>query len=554
MITIYRLFRRYFFTLTILIIVIQIIISIFIFLSTYKTIKSNTEALSYLSMVTLSNFEREVMIKMNRFNLIFSDIARQITRTKRYNIEYILDQLSKTENIDDFSIAFIAENGVIFDTNIREEKGFDLFALPDARARLIEAKETKLQYLDFPVYNEQLKKFYAYILKYIPEENVYLQIGYKIDILNELLERLSVFDRIKDYQYNLSIYSVTILENKVLYVLIQGEHRDEYINEMNNIVKSRIFQIQKHTVTDIKIANFLTLKDWSSPYGIFYVIHIKPNLYDVIYQMIVFNLLFGLIYLTLYMYYRFNIKNKFISPLHNITESIAESLPIVDDKPSEIREIEILKNSYKTHLENIKMRDLLKEVFIAQEKEREKIARELHDTILQDLNYLLLELSRNGMKNLADILKDDIRCLRSLIIESDIQKIKRYGLKRFLYELVEELRHKFPEINFKAEITQKDIHIDEEMRLILARITKELLLNAAKHSNGTEVDLYLDLFDDFLILKVKDNGVGFQIDEGFEKKGHLGLKLLRERVFILKGELLVNMKNGTEITIKVPID
>ncbi len=554
MISIFRLFRRYFFTLTILIISIQVIISGFILLSTYKIIQKNTEALSYISSMTLSNFEREVMIKMNRFNLLFSEISRDIVRTKYYDINYILDKLSKTENIDDFSVAFVAENGVIFETNLPEEKGFDLFALPDARARLLEAKETRLQYLDFPVYNEQVKKFFAYILKYIPEENVYLQMGYKIDLLNELLQMMSMFDRVRDYRYNISIYSVTILDNKSNYVLIQGEDRKEYIHILNRMLKDRVFQSQEHSMSKIRIANYLTLKNWSSPYGVFYVFELKPDFYYAMKQIIIFNLLFGLIYMIFYLYYRFYIKKRFISPLYNITESIAESLPLVEDEPSEVREIEILKNSYKTHLENIKMRDLLREVFVAQEKEREKIAREIHDTILQDLNYLLLELSRKDMKELADILKEDNKGLRTLIIESDMQKLKRFGIKVFLDDFIEEMRGKFPDISFNTKITTKEIPLDEEMRLLVARITKELVLNAAKHSKGTEVELCLELDDGFILLKVKDNGIGFRVEEGFEKKGHLGLKLLKERVFILKGELLVRVENGTEIVVRIPLN
>jgi signal transduction histidine kinase len=327
-----------------------------------------------------------------------------------------------------------------------------------------------------------------------------------------------------------------------------------YSDILNKMTKSKLFEYDESSFLKIRMAHIITKKDWSSPYGIFYVIEINPNVTGTIRNILIINIIFVLIYIILYFYYNVTIKKNFVKPLQKITEEISNSTPIVDQKSSNVLEIERLRNSYLEHLENIKLRDLLKEVFIAQENERERISKNLHDTILQDLSYILIELSRNGQKTLGDILKNSIKNLRTLLIETDMFKLKKFGLEAFLNEFMEEMMYRFQSIDFFHEIDLSNVDLDEEKNLLIARIVKELLLNAAVHSGGKNIFMAVKRIDNEIVITVKDNGVGFDLDKGFNKKGHLGLKLIRERVYILKGNLKISTKDGTEVVIRIPID
>ncbi|PMP71008.1 MAG: hypothetical protein C0187_04650 [Calditerrivibrio nitroreducens] len=562
MISAFKLFRRYFITLTILIIAIQVIISFFILFDSYISIKKNTGTLMHFVSIALMEYDREVMRKMNLVSSLFNDIKHDLIKKNHHNIDDILKKIEKIDNPQNFSIAFINDEGKIVDTNLKEEKGLNLFQLPDAKVRLTEAKETEVLYLYFPVYNPQNNSFFAYLLQYLTEKNLFLQMGYKIDILNDLLNKVAILDTIQDYSYRFSIYNMSKIGETYLLIPLKGGksftqddgNKKIYSDILNKMTKSKLFEYDESSFLKIRMAHIITKKDWSSPYGIFYVIEINPNVTGTIRNILIINIIFVLIYIILYFYYNVTIKKNFVKPLQKITEEISNSTPIVDQKSSNVLEIERLRNSYLEHLENIKLRDLLKEVFIAQENERERISKNLHDTILQDLSYILIELSRNGQKTLGDILKNSIKNLRTLLIETDMFKLKKFGLEAFLNEFMEEMMYRFQSIDFFHEIALSNVDLDEEKNLLIARIVKELLLNAAVHSGGKNIFMAVKRLDNEIVITVKDNGVGFDLDKGFNKKGHLGLKLIRERVYILKGNLKISTKDGTEVVIRIPID
>lgn len=132
-------------------------------------------------------------------------------------------------------------------------------------------------------------------------------------------------------------------------------------------------------------------------------------------------------------------------------------------------------------------------------------------------------------------------------------KLKKFGLEAFINEFLEEMGDKFKDINFNTEIDLSGISFDQERNLLISRIIKELVLNAAIHSRGKNISLKIKKDNGNLIVIVKDDGMGFDFEEGYAKKGHIGLKLLKERVYVLNGEIKVITDYGTEIVITIPI-
>lgn len=252
------------------------------FISSYSTIEKNTKTMITFTSLTLSDYEKEVMLKMNRINGLFNEIKLDIIRNRKYDINDIMMKIGLTENPKNFMVTLIDENGRVIDTNIAKMKDIDLNIYPDMKKKLSDAKDTERLYLDFPVYNDQVGSFFAYILQYIPEMRSYLQIGYKIDILNELLSRVYLFNQIQDFSYNISIYYVRFYDNNgYIYSPLLGGDRKGYLEILNNILKKKVFEYEESSLSAIKIAHLLTLRDWSSPYGIFYVIEVKPHLYGI---------------------------------------------------------------------------------------------------------------------------------------------------------------------------------------------------------------------------------------------------------------------------------
>jgi len=102
------------------------------------------------------------------------------------------------------------------------------------------------------------------------------------------------------------------------------------------------------------------------------------------------------------------------------------------------------------------------------------------------------------------------------------------------------------------ENTVTKLNLSSQQSVALYRILQESLTNIAKHSMATEVIIYLDLLGNRLVMKVNDNGVGFKVSQK-NKPNSYGLLGMRERVYLLDGELLISSKPGEGTTIKVEI-
>jgi PAS domain S-box-containing protein len=200
----------------------------------------------------------------------------------------------------------------------------------------------------------------------------------------------------------------------------------------------------------------------------------------------------------------------------------------------------------------------------SQEQERSRIGRELHDDINQRLALLAVELDRLGQsgstKDLHNILQESKG--RVMEIATDVQalshqlhssKLEYLGLAAAAKSFCREISEMH---NVRIDFTQTGVprNLPEEVALCVFRVLQEALQNAVKYS-GTdhfEVDLFGTSAD--IRLRVRDFGRGFSVDDAMKTKG-LGLVSMRERVNLVKGEIVIKSKPmaGTEITVHVPV-
>ncbi len=226
------------------------------------------------------------------------------------------------------------------------------------------------------------------------------------------------------------------------------------------------------------------------------------------------------------------------------------------------RELEI-KENYRGDIFNKRL-----QILDIQEKERHRIARDLHDTTLQNLSHLVhnIELSslyidKDPIRAKLELevvnkkLKSVIQEMRNIIFDLRPMTFDDFGIKESFERLVDKLKE-----TSKISIDYNIDNINCNNSLILMtifRIVEECLNNAIKHSGGSKIFFEIKKDDnDNCIIVVSDNGVSFDSKNiSSSKDGHFGLCILEERVKLLSGTMHIDSKpeHGTTIKILVPL-
>lgn len=241
-------------------------------------------------------------------------------------------------------------------------------------------------------------------------------------------------------------------------------------------------------------------------------------------------------------------------------DELERQIHLRDNRMDQLEKI-ISNKSSMLHVKQLSMLD-------AQEKERQRIARDLHDTSLQNLTHLIhkvelsslyidqdpikakLELAtvENGIRKVIDDIRNCIFDLRPMTVDD-------LGLKETIEKLLIVLNQD-KQFHIVTDIDQIDrMYSDSYLRVLfisIYRIIQECVQNSIKHSKGNEIIVKLKDMGDVYQIVVKDNGTGFDISEASKKEKHFGLSVIKERVLFLGGTISIDVSNGTMIEIKVP--
>lgn len=202
----------------------------------------------------------------------------------------------------------------------------------------------------------------------------------------------------------------------------------------------------------------------------------------------------------------------------------------------------------------------------AQEEERKRVARELHDGIGQGLYSILMTIKmiRNTQKDrdLIDQLKTaeemaatsmkDVKRIATQLRPSALDDLGLIPAMRSFCEQFENTHHIKVEYHF-ARMKERLSH---DLETALYRIFQESMNNTAKYSRATMIKVHLSVENEKILLNVTDNGVGFCMEEVLnrENKG-IGLYSMQERASLLHGSCSIfsEVDKGTSITISIPI-
>ena len=204
-------------------------------------------------------------------------------------------------------------------------------------------------------------------------------------------------------------------------------------------------------------------------------------------------------------------------------------------------------------------------VIEAEEQERQRIAKDLHENIGQGVTMLLLQIERlqRDSLNAADahsqldaLLKETSEILtdvKAAAHELYSPRLEYLGLAGVMSSFCREFgAQKRAEIEFKSDDLPR--HVPPDITLCLFRVLQEAVHNAVQHSGVRQFDVRLWATSDEIHLKVNDCGAGFDLDTA-SKAGGLGLHRMQERLKLVKGSVSIDSqpKRGTTIHARVPL-
>jgi NarL family two-component system sensor histidine kinase LiaS len=197
------------------------------------------------------------------------------------------------------------------------------------------------------------------------------------------------------------------------------------------------------------------------------------------------------------------------------------------------------------------------------EEERHRIARELHDSVSQQLFAAAMMLSAvnqqsdqlpeqfaNQLAMIENIIGESQTEMRALLLHLRPIQLDGKTLKQGIEQLLKELCSKIStDIKFDIE----DVSLVHGIEDHLFRIVQELLSNVLRHAKASELEVYLKKANDKVQLRVVDDGIGFDMKE--KKSGSYGLENIRERIAGIGGNVKIISfpEKGTSVEISIPI-
>jgi signal transduction histidine kinase len=208
------------------------------------------------------------------------------------------------------------------------------------------------------------------------------------------------------------------------------------------------------------------------------------------------------------------------------------------------------------------------QLLTAQEEDRRRISRDLHDDINQRLATLSMALRRMEKDPSSDseTLRDQVRQVsENLTAVSDDVRQMAYrfhpsilddlGLPKAVRRLVNDFSDRSG-IQSTCEHKDPAVPLPPEVSICLYRVVQESLNNISRHAQASYVEVELICEDDVVSLSVRDDGVGFDTSHAAQSGGHLGLLSMKERVRMVKGTLEIKSTplQGTQIRVDIPLD
>ncbi len=209
--------------------------------------------------------------------------------------------------------------------------------------------------------------------------------------------------------------------------------------------------------------------------------------------------------------------------------------------------------------------ELLEMLIQAQEAERLRLSRQMHDGPAQALSNLILETeiamrlfdvnkeeAYQELGSLRDSASNTFQQVRDFIFELRPMMLDDLGLVPTIKKYTSAIQD-LTNIPVRFGVTGPERRMEPYLEVMIFRAVQELLRNAIDHSQASQIDVQMDVGDSFMEVAVEDDGIGFDVQGLDEEKG-MGLKLIKERVEMTSGEFKIDSQigEGTKVSFKVP--
>jgi len=204
----------------------------------------------------------------------------------------------------------------------------------------------------------------------------------------------------------------------------------------------------------------------------------------------------------------------------------------------------------------------------AEEVARQNLVRKMHDGPASSISNFILqaeicqryfEMSPERAKSELKVLKGSasstFETVRDFIFDLRPMMLDDLGVVPTLRRYIETLQEKY-DLPVSMTVTGIERRMENYIEVTIFRTVQELLLNARKHAQATQYQVFLDLAQDQVTVAVEDNGRGFNVEDAFNNPDDIGLSTLRERIEMLDGKMKIQsvLGQGTRAEFTIPFE
>lgn len=247
-----------------------------------------------------------------------------------------------------------------------------------------------------------------------------------------------------------------------------------------------------------------------------------------------------------------------------------EALSLCNSKLNELNNyFEFIKGKNQSDETRVNNRDYIK-ILEIQESERKRIARDLHDTVVQNLTHTIHKIELVAKLLEIDPIRSKLELLKT---ESNIRDIINemrtviYNLHPFSVDDLEidlVIEHELDRIrensnlNIQYKVEGDKVKLEPVVKTTLLRILQEACNNVIKHANANNINVFLKYLSNTIELEIDDDGDGFDLSfensTSYDSNRSFGLVLMKERVSLLSGEINIDssLGKGTSVIVRFP--
>jgi len=213
-----------------------------------------------------------------------------------------------------------------------------------------------------------------------------------------------------------------------------------------------------------------------------------------------------------------------------------------------------------------KLRELTSELSLSEERQRRKIAANLHDQLSQWLAISVMKLGLirdsvdadvvDEIDEISETIRKAINSVRELIYDLSSPTLYRFGLEAAVFEYVTNLFKKYDNLKCKFVSGNETVKLKEDINILLFQSIRELLFNIIKHAKASRVLVEMQMHGGYYEVRVIDNGVGFDVLSvgSLKRSGGFGLFHMAERLEHVGGKLQIDSQpsKGSRFCLRVP--